>query len=91
MTGDTGGPVFQSTYSADAGTGSSDDAGTDGGIVLPMALVGIVSNVVRTCPSVSNCSRRDTVASVSDPDNYDWLVGLGGSPVPALASFGAGK
>jgi Trypsin len=34
---------------------------------------------------------ENMVVSVTYPDNYDWLVNLGGSSVSAVATFGAGK
>ena len=82
MLGDYGGPVFQ------APSLSSDDAGTDGGIFTDMKLLGLVADIP-PCLSGDTCDHLNMVVTVTQPDNYDWLVGLGGSPVSALATFGA--
>jgi hypothetical protein len=85
--GDTGGPVFQNSFSV------SGDAGVDAGSVdggrfsLPMTLLGLVSNI-GPCQG-DPCIHENMVVSVTQPDNYVWLTSLGGSPVPAAASFGA--
>jgi hypothetical protein len=83
MWNDAGGPVFQAPPPLDGGT---DDAGAS----TDMILRGIVVGIGNCSPGATVCFHQNTVVSVTFPDNYDWLVHLGGAPVSAVATFGAG-
>jgi V8-like Glu-specific endopeptidase len=102
LSGDSGGPVFQAPASlssssssggssaSSGGTGSSSGGAAGTGGFANLALLGLVSDI-SPCLSGDTCEHTNMVVSVAQPDNYEWLVGLGGSPVPAVATFGASK
>jgi hypothetical protein len=83
---DSGGPVYQAP-AAGAGTGT----GGEGAVFMNMKLVGIVTDVDPNCATGTSCIHQNAVVSVTFPDNYDWLVGLGGSALSRVASFGASQ
>jgi hypothetical protein len=61
--------------------------------VFPMTtvLLGLVGDL-GVCAGVGDpCDHETMIVSVTHPDNYDWLVDAGASPVSAIAMFGAGN